>query len=192
MKKLFIIFILSFSTLVYANVNAIVSILPQQTFLKALGGDKVNISLMVKPGNSPHTYEPKPSQMKAISKADVYFTIGVEFEDVWLKRFQNQNRSMSVSDSIKGIVKIDINDHSYKSTGHNHAHAKDPHVWTSPKNVKIIANNMFAKLVELDKENKQYYKDNLVNFLQYVDNTDKQIREMVKENSKFMVLGIFC
>jgi len=187
MKKLFIILVLGFSTLVYANVNAIVSILPQQTFLKAIGGDKVNISLMVKPGNSPHTYEPKPSQMKAISEADVYFAIGIEFENAWLERFQNQNRAMIISDTTKGIVKIDMNYHSCSDAKHNHSHAKDPHIWTSPKNVKIMANNMFAKLVELDKENEQYYKNNLADFLQYVDETDKQIREIVEKDSKFMV-----
>ncbi len=92
MKKIFITFILGFTTLTYANVNAIVSILPQQTFVKAIGGEKVNISLMVKPGNSPHTYEPKPSQMRDISKADIYFSIGVEFEKAWLPKFMNQNK----------------------------------------------------------------------------------------------------
>ena len=71
--------------------NTVVSILPQQTFVKAIGGDKVNVSLMVRPGNSPHTYEPKPSQMIEIAKADLYFAIDVEFEHVWLPKFKNLN-----------------------------------------------------------------------------------------------------
>ncbi|PTB83371.1 zinc ABC transporter substrate-binding protein, partial [Sulfurovum lithotrophicum] len=62
---------------IFSNINAIVSILPQQTFLKSIGGDKVNIALMVQPGNSPHTYEPKPSQMVAVTKAELYFAIDV-------------------------------------------------------------------------------------------------------------------
>ena len=90
MKK--ILFITLFlNTFILANINAVVSILPEKTFVKAIGGDKVNISLMVLPGNSPHTYEPKPSQMKDVAKADLYFAIGVEFENVWLDKFKSLN-----------------------------------------------------------------------------------------------------
>jgi len=192
MKKIFMLLLLGFSTVVYANVNAIVSILPQQTFLQAIGGDKVNITLMVKPGNSPHTYEPKPSQMRAISNADIYFAIGVEFENAWLDRFKNQNKSMKVADVSNGIEKIDIQKHSHdeheKQDKHDEHKKKDPHVWTSPKNVKIIAKNMYNKLIEIDQQNKEYYKKNLDNFLLHVEDTHKQIKSIINnKNYKFMV-----
>ena len=187
MKKTLIILILSLNSFVYANINAVVSILPQKTFLKAIGGDKVNITLMVKPGNSPHTYEPKPSQMMAISKADIYFAINVEFEKAWLGRFQNQNSKMKVVDISKGIKKLDIESHEHGEKKHDEHDEKDPHVWTNPKNVKILAHNIYNELVKIDNKNKKYYKTNLDNFLLHVDNTDKQIRTMVKPHSKFMV-----
>jgi len=62
MNKILLIITILLSNYLMAKVNTIVSILPQKTFVKAIGGDKVNVSLMVKPGNSPHTYEPKPSK----------------------------------------------------------------------------------------------------------------------------------
>ena len=68
MKKITLLYLL-LTSYILSNINAIVSILPEQTFVKAIGGDKVNVSLMVLPGNSPHTYEPKPSQMKDVAKA---------------------------------------------------------------------------------------------------------------------------
>jgi zinc transport system substrate-binding protein len=189
MKKIFILLLLGFSTIIYANVNVVVSILPQQTFLQAIGGDKVNITLMVKPGNSPHTYEPKPSQMKAISNAYIYFAIGVEFENAWLDRFKNQNKAMKVIDVSHGIQKINIQEHSHDEHEKQDKHEKkDPHVWTSPKNVKIIAKNMYNKLIEIDKQNKEYYKKNLDNFLLHVENTHKQIKSIINnKNYKFMV-----
>jgi len=187
MKKITIITIL-LSSYLFANINCVVSILPQKTFLKAIGGDKVNITLMVKPGNSPHTYEPKPSQMMAISKADVYFSIGVEFEKAWLDRFKNQNQNMIIVDTTKNIEKIDIQKHSH---GDEHRHEKhenkDPHIWTSPRNVKIIAQNIFNQLSKLDKTNRSYYKKNLDKFLLHVEKTDKKIRAIIKQNSRFMV-----
>lgn len=190
MKKI-IITILIINSFLYANVNTIVSILPQQTFVQAIGGDKVNITLMVNPGNSPHTYEPKPSQMKAISNADVYFAIGVEFENAWLGKFQNQNKSMKIFNVSNGIKKIEMQEHSHEEhhdhDEHEENEAKDPHIWTTPKNVKIIAQNIYDSLVKLDSKNKNYYKTNLENFLLHVENTDKQIKDIIKPNSKFMV-----
>ena len=226
MKKLVLTALVGLSSFAYANVNAIVSIVPQQTFLKKIGGDKVNISLMVKPGNSPHTYEPKPSQMRDISKADIYFTIDVEFEHNWVKKFQNQNKSMIVKDMGQNVAKIDMEEHSHHDDHDNHNehkghddhddhdehkghddHAKehhddhdghndhdeegkDPHIWTTPANVKIIANNIYNELVKLDNKNKAYYKTNLTAFLKEIEQTNKQIKNLLKDtpkHSKFMV-----
>lgn len=167
MKKIILTLLLS-STYIFSNINTAVSILPQQTFVKAIGGDKVNVSLMVKPGNSPHTYEPKPSQMIEIAKADLYFAIDVEFEHVWLPKFKNLNPNMQVIDLADNITKIQIEEaHEEKCESEDHAeHAHhhegdDPHIWTAPANVKIIAQNIYDALVKNDAKNTSYYKKTL-------------------------------
>jgi len=190
MKKIFfsLIFI---NSILFANINAIVSILPQETFLKAIGGDKVNITVMVKPGNSPHTYEPKPSQMKAISNADIYFAIGVEFEKAWLNRFKNQNRKIKIADISKNIEKIDIEEHSHgdeKHNDHDDHDEKDPHIWTNPNNVKIIAQNIYNELIKIDTANKQYYKTNLDKFLLHIDATDKKIKSILSQKKRKLMV----
>jgi zinc transport system substrate-binding protein len=228
MKKLIVSAIIGLSTFAYANVNAVVSILPQKTFVEAIGGEKVNVALMVKPGNSPHSYEPKPSQMKDIAKADIYFAIDVEFEHAWLPKFKSQNKNMEVVDLSDGIQKITMAKHSHddhkdhqdehKEYNHDkddhHAHEKhedhdkhdehedhdnhqqhkdkglDPHVWTSPSNVKIIAKNIYHALVHEDKANADYYQANYEKFLNHIKDTDKQIKKVlidVETGSKFMV-----
>jgi len=48
-----------------------VSILPQKYFIERIGGDFVQVNVMVGPGDSPHSYEPKPSQMTALSDSEV-------------------------------------------------------------------------------------------------------------------------
>ena len=124
MTKIFIV--LSIVILpIFAKVNIVVSIVPQVKFVKLIGGDRVDVALMVEAGNSPHTYEPKPSQMKDISKADIYFSIGVEFEEAWLGRFANQNADMKIVDTSFGITKTSITHHNK----HIHSHStKDPHI----------------------------------------------------------------
>ena len=174
MKKLIILFIIGFYSIIYAKVNVVVSIIPEVTLVKAIGQDKVKVIAMVKPGNSPHTYEPKPSQMIAISKADIYFSIGVEFEKSWLKKFQNQNQTMRVIDISKGISKI----------GHN------PHIWTTPTNLKMLAKNIYDGLVTIDKKNKEYYNRNyqvLLSKLEKTNNTIQSILKNIPSKSKFLV-----
>lgn len=196
MKKIFTTLLLVFTTTqVYANINAVVSILPQKTFVKAIGGDKVDVSLMVLPGNSPHSYEPKPSQMRDISKADIYFAIDVEFEHVWLDKFSNQNKNMKIVDISKGIQKLPMIEHHHHEHEEDHHHDEhheslDPHIWTSTSNVKIIAKNIYKTLVKLDNKNKAYYKNNYEEFLKHIAKTDKIINKIllsVDTNSKFMV-----
>lgn len=186
MKKVIILLLLS-TTYILSNINTVVSILPEQTFLKAIGGDKVNITLMVQPGNSPHTYEPKPSQMLSVAKAELYFSIGVEFENVWLAKFQNLNHSMHIVNLAAHIEKMAMGEahHEHESMHDAHEHHEhtglDPHIWTSPENVKTIAQNIFNALAMYDAENKAYYKQNLEAFLSKIDQTDTEIKALLSE-----------
>jgi zinc transport system substrate-binding protein len=190
MKKI-IFTTLLFNTLIFANINTIVSILPQKTFVKAIGGDKVNVSLMVLPGDSPHTYEPKPSQMKDVAKATLYFAIGVEFEHVWLPKFQSLNPDLKIIDLTQDIHKIPMTAHNEHNEHHQHEQeGLDPHIWTSPANVKIIAHNIYKALQKADPGNTNYYKKNLDAFLVKIDETDKAIKKIlssIPKGAKFMV-----
>ncbi len=193
MYRVFLMFAF-FHISLYAKLNVVVSILPQQTFLKAIGKEKVESTLMVRPGNSPHTYEPKASQMRALSTADLYLAIGVEFEKVWLPKFQDLNNKMPIVDITKDIQKIAIKQkhHSHKSHTLNDRHRHgdyDPHVWISPENVKILARNIYKALIKLDKKNKAYYLRNLKTFLAHVTQTDATIKKILSslKSRTFMV-----
>jgi len=195
MKKIIAILML-LSTYIFSNINVVVSILPEKTFVKAIGGEKVNVTLMVLPGNSPHTYEPKPSQMKEIARADLYFSIGVEFEKVWLPKFKSLNSKMQVIDVARGIKKLAMHPHTDDHDGHEaHGHGAehtslDPHVWTSPANVQVIAKNICEALAKTDPDNQNYYRQNLEMFLKQTARTDKQVRSILQgipKGSKFMV-----
>ena len=191
MTKITLLFLLS-TSYIFSNINAVVSILPEQTFVKAIGGDKVNISLMVQPGNSPHTYEPKPSQMMSVAKADIYFAIDVEFEHAWLPKFQSLNAKMHIVDLADGVTKMHMEEeHDAHEIHGEHDHkGEDPHIWTAPSNVKIIAQNIYVSLVEYDAQNEPYYKKRLDTFSASVDKTDKQIKEILtslKDSRTFMV-----
>ena len=185
MRIVWVAMLLSLS--IYAKLSVAVSILPQQTFLRAIGGDRVDITVMVKPGSSPHTYEPKPSQMRDISHATLYLRAGVEFENTWIDRFRDINKGMKVYDTTKGIQKLAI---SGESSSPHHHEELDPHVWTSPANVKIMARDILEILVENDAVNKSYYQQNYERFISDIDKLDSEIRSLfssLPKGARFMV-----
>jgi zinc transport system substrate-binding protein len=176
-KLLFILISITITSTASQKLKIIVSIQPQLEFLSKIGGDRVDSSLMVQTGASPHSYAPKPSQMRAITKADLYLAIGVEFEKVWLDKFKNQNSNLLVVDISKDINKTVMQN-------------LDPHIWVDPINVKQIAINIFEALSDKDSENRDYYKKNLDLYLIELDKLDKSIRDIFKntpKDSKFMV-----
>jgi zinc transport system substrate-binding protein len=191
MKKILLILFL-LDTFILANINVVVSILPEKTFLKAIGGDRVDITLMVLPGNSPHTYEPKPSQMKAVSQASLYFAIGVEFEKVWLPKFRDLNPAMQVIDLSEGIERLPMaaGHHHGNEDHHSDKRSMDPHIWTSPRNVEKIAHRIYETLSRADSTHADYYRKNLEHFLQKIAHTDTEIRTILSSHpkrTKFMV-----
>lgn len=183
-----------FSFTLFAKPIVVVSILPQQTFVEKIAGDKIKLVLMVEPGNSPHSYEPKASQMKAISNASLYLAADVEFEHAWLSRFKSQNKNLNIVDTTKDIKKMQmVEHHHHDDKHHSHHHDEvsvDPHTWVSPANVKIMAKNIYNALSDIDPKNKTYYETNYKAFLAEIEDTDKSIKEIFKDTplySKFIV-----
>ena len=175
-----------------AKINTIVSIAPQKGMVEMIGGELVHVTLMVPSGSSPHSYEPKPSQMNDVNNAELYFSIGVEFEEAWIGRFSNQNKSMKIIDVASGIEKIEMVEHA-KDEGHDHDHdheGADPHVWTAPSNIKIIGKNIYESLIQTDPKNSAIYAKNYEAFLIKVEELENRLKEILKDippETKFMV-----
>ena len=181
MKKLLLTVL--FTAITFAKVDVVVSIVPQKFFANKIGGDKVDVTVMVKNGASPHTYTPKPQQMKKLNRAKLYLSIGVEFEEVWLSKFINQNKNMLIIDTSMDINKTTLH--------HEDEEELDPHIWVDPINVKVIAQNIYKTLVKVDKTNENYYKKNLESFLKEIDVVDKNIKTILKDTPKGTTFMVF-
>jgi zinc transport system substrate-binding protein len=185
MKKILYTLIL-ISTFGYAKLNIIASILPEQALIQSIGGEHVHVALMVKPGNSPHTYEPKPSQMKDIARASLYLAMGVEYEKVWLPKFANQNPKMQIIDLSEGIEKYPISGEANHHTKH-----LDPHIWTAPENLKKIAKHIYDVLSQTDSTHQAEYQKHYKSLILTIEETDKQLHQILdplsKEQKRFIV-----
>jgi len=95
------------------KVAVFVSIIPQKYFVQKIGKSLVDVQVMVQPGASPATYEPKPKQMAAIAKTYIYFSIGLPFEKAWLNKIASSNPNMMVVQTDQGIQKSPMVDHHH-------------------------------------------------------------------------------
>ena len=187
-----------------AKVPIFVSILPQQYFVEQIGGPFVDVQVMVLPGASPTTYEPKSRQMAAIARTKLYFSIGVPFEAVWLKRIVASNRNLRVVPMDRGIQKIAMaSHHSHEKTEQHtdrqvlshgdgetmHDGNPDPHIWLSPPLVIQQARTVLAALQNIDPENSPVYEANYQSFLLKIMALDKELRHLLEpyRGQRFMV-----
>lgn len=129
-----------------ATVRVCVSIPPQAFFVERIGGERVSVEVLVGPGQSPATYEPTPTQMAALDEADVYFRIGVPFEDALMDRISASMPDLNVVDLRRGITLRPIAGH-----GHDHGHGRlDPHTWLDPRLAAVQARTIEQELAGLD------------------------------------------
>jgi len=174
------------------KIRVFVSILPQAYFLERVGGERVDVSVLVGPGYSPATYELRPKQMAQLAKTQLYFRIGVPFEDVWMTRISRANPHMRVIDTRRDIELRSMKAPHHKGAEHHHygtSGLKDPHIWLSLRLVKIQAQNISRALISEDPAHKAYYEDNLRTFKHDLDKLDAEISEIVRvsKRRRFMV-----
>jgi zinc transport system substrate-binding protein len=180
-----------------------VSIAPQRYLVQQIGNDLVDVQVMVSPGTDPHTYEPRPQQMVAISKAKLYFAIGIEFEKANLKKIVSTNPKIRIVNMDRGIKKIPMADAGHHGAGqeqrkkggdknedHHHEHGGlDPHIWLSPPLVKIQVRTILTALQEIDPSNQTVYTANYHQFTLRIDKLDAELKTTFagKQGLKFMV-----
>ncbi len=168
-----------------------VSILPQRYFLERIAGRLAKVSVMVPPGASPATYEPKPAQMRRMARAKIFFAIGVPFERMWLKKIAAVNPEMEVIHTDRGIAKREmVSGHYHREIGDLNKSAPDPHIWLSPPLVKVQARVMADGLIRIDPTHRRIYENNLKAFEEELDRLDAGLRGMFDkkgERNEFLV-----
>lgn len=169
-----------------------VTIEPQRYFLEQLAGEDYRINTLVPPGTSPETYEPSPSVMIDLGKSAIYFRVGdLGFEKVWSARLEENNPDMKIVDCSVGIELIagdlhdhedDHGDHSDPSdhVGHDHNHsALDPHVWSSPRAMRVFARNMLDALVKANPGRAEFYRENYRLLTEKIDAVDSTLTALL-------------
>ncbi len=153
------------------------TVLPQADMVRQVGGDNVEVIVMVPPGQDPHTYQLGISQMVKVSQAKAYFILGsgLDFERTSLEKIKAQNREMFIFNTSEGI-EIEGN---------------DPHIWLSVTNAKVMVQNICDGLKKIDSDNADYYQSNCDRYLDEIQTLDDYIRDKfdgVDENKQYFLV----
>jgi len=182
MKKIAIIALFFLFPLIadpaYAEkIKVIASITPLADLSRQVGGNKVEVKLLLPPGASPHTYEPTPKALKDISNARVFIKIGLGLE-FWAEKIiqssGNRNLIIVVSSSDAPLITYHEKGHSHGSSG------ADPHIWLDPVIAKSIVTKIEKAFAEADPKNAEYYRQNASIYREKLSRLDKEITDKVK------------
>jgi len=174
-------------TALCAPMDVFVSIPPQKWLCDQVGGKLVTTHVLVGKGQNPHTFEPTPRQVIALSRAKLFFTVGMTFEEKISHKLERVSGSLNRIDISRHVHKIPMG-----KDGHNHEedhrHGQDiqkddhgheildPHIWLSPVNLKLMAANMADAMIDIDPANKSEYERNLLNVTSRLDRLHTTIK----------------
>ena len=175
-----LVWLLPLNTFANPHLNVHVSILPQKYFVEKIGKTHVKVHVLVKPGKSPATYSPSPDQIKRLMSSDIYFRIGVPFENGILHKIKSISGTMIV-DTRKNIVLRQMEGHHHDNKGQNKSIGKDPHIWMNPLMVKTQAHTIFRTLSNIDPDNRDEYKKNYELFVKDLDELDRRLQNILKD-----------
>jgi len=163
------------------KINITVSIPPQAYIVKRIGGEHVNVNVMLPANASPETYEPGPDRIINVGKSKIFFNIGLPFESTFLNRLKSEFKSLSFVKMHEGITL-----RSFKNVGaHGHDHSgHDPHVWLDPVNLIKMSENTFKTLIKVDPDNKDIYMKNYLELNREFQELNDSLMDMFKDSAR--------
>lgn len=165
------------------GISIITTCFPLYDFARELIGEKGSVTLLLKPGQDSHSYDPSAREIAKIKNCDLFLSIGGE-DEKWVSKL------MSGAD-MKNVEQLPLahlfaqDEHSHD--GHNH---NDEHYWTSPKNAVLMVNEIAQTLISLFPDEKEYISANLTEYLLKLEKLDADFTEIGElANGKTVIFG---
>lgn len=187
------------------RISVVTTIFPQYDFVRQIAGDKVDLKMLLKPGEETHSYEPTPQDIIAIQNCDIFIYVGGE-NDAWVEDILESMpdtgmRTLRLVDCVETVEEEHVqgmeeqpgHSHEEEEEGHEEEHSvheMDEHVWTSPENASLIVEQIAALLAETDPDNGGAYEENASAYQEELDRLDQEFREIVDHaQRKVLIFG---
>lgn len=154
------------------KLSIVTTIYPLYEFAKEVGKDKVEVTLLLPPGAEAHTFEPKPSDIIKINKAQLFIYTGAGMEP-WAEDILQgiDNKKLITLNSSKQVNLISLQEETHE---HNHSEGYDPHIWLDFSNDTTIVISIAEELSKIDANNSQTYLQNAENYIKKLNELDKE------------------
>lgn len=168
---------------------------PGYDFSRAIIGNSDNITMLLKPGQESHTFDPTPQDMIMISEADIFIYTGGE-SDTWveemLKSIDNKNlvciRMMDYVDIYTEEIIEGMQEDEQEEEDHEEEY--DEHVWTNPNNAITIIKVIQNQISRLDSEKAATYQENTTTYINEITRIDTTIKDIVSTSpNKELIFG---
>lgn len=149
-------------------------------FVSQVGGNNINLTVLMPSEADPHTYDPAPQDAGKIADADLVFYTGLKYEQAALiKLLENSACSAEVLAEVgPNVYPIETDEEEEGHEGHDHG-AYDPHFWFDPSRVAYAAEYIEAKLTEFDASNGADYQASKDAFTSELNDLSRQVSELI-------------
>ena len=176
-----------------ARINVIASIFPVYDFARAVGGERISLSMLLTPGLEAHSYEPRPSDIGKLTKASLFVFTSQEMEP-WVDDLLGGIKSGSSIKSLEaglGVPVIIAGEHEHEDEdSHDEGASIDPHVWLDFANAQYMVRMIASSLSEIDPEGAEYYHDNAEAYCLELEGLDEAFRAAIEKcSSKVIIHG---
>lgn len=154
-------------------------------FARNVGGDRITLTVLLKPNQDAHDFEPEPSQLRAIADAGLVLRNGLGLDAFVSRALESGGGDADVVVVSDGIAlregEGEHEEHGVDDEAYEEAGGHDPHVWFSVANARTMVANVRDGLISVDAANAGYYRDNAQRYLRELDDLDAQIKSRVAE-----------
>ncbi|MDR1252297.1 MAG: metal ABC transporter substrate-binding protein, partial [Treponema sp.] len=176
--------------------NVVTTIFPPYDFVREVAGDKVNLTMLLKPGAESHSYEPTPQDIITVQNCDVFIYVGGE-SDAWVERILESKDTgrmeiVTLMDCVEVVEEVIVEGMQDEEEGEDSEEEVeyDEHVWTSPKNAKLIVQKIADTLKQRDPANAAAYEKNTASYLARLTDLDASFQNMIDgANRKTVIFG---
>ncbi len=167
------------------KISVVATIFPPYDFVREIAGDNVTLTMLLPPGSESHSYEPTPQDIIAIQNCDVFLYVGGE-SDAWvdevLSSIEGGSRKLvKLMDCVQPVEEelVEGMEEEEEEEEGIRGPEYDEHVWTSPKNAKLIVTKISETLREMDPANAETYQKNTETYLSKLDTLDAAFQAVV-------------
>lgn len=160
-----------------------VTIQPLKYIIEEIVGDDFDIEVLVPAGASPETFEPTPRQFIALNESQMVFSVGlIDFERNLTSKIKNHNKLVDLSQGIELIAGTCSHNH-HDLRNNDQATGIDPHIWSSPRSLKVMADNAFEAMNRECPDSVKYV-DNYKQLIGKIDSLDIEVRKLCENTDK--------